>query len=79
MARGWESKSVEAQVEAASAKTEPHRVMTPEQIARQRQREALQMSCARVRQQLQTTQDPRYIKLLNDTLADLERRLSEQE
>ncbi len=77
MARGWQSKSVEAQVEAANDKTEPHRAMTPEQIARHREKEALEMSCARVRQQLQSTQDPRYIKLLQDTLADLERRLSQ--
>ncbi len=76
MARGWESKSVEAQVESADQKPEPHRAMSPEEIAQQRERVGIEMSCARVRQQLQATQDPRYIKLLTETLADLEQKLS---
>jgi hypothetical protein len=75
MARGWESKSVEAQVESAADKVEPHRAMTPEEITRHREKEALELSRARIRQQLQATEDPRYIKLLNDSLADLERKL----
>lgn len=76
MARGWESKSVEAQVESAAEKSVPHRAMTPEEIAHERERVAVEMSCARVRQQLQAAQDPRYIKLLTDTLADLEQKLA---
>ena len=77
MARGWESKSVEAQVEAAGQKPEPHRAMSAEEIAHHQKKEALRLSRARILQQLQATQDPRYLKLLQKTLADLERQIAE--
>lgn len=75
MARGWESKSVEAQMESAEEKPAPHTALTPEQIALRRQRESLQLARARVVQQLEIAREPRYIKLLNDALEDLNRRL----
>ncbi len=77
MARGWESKSVEAQIE--SAETKPgaeRRTMTPEEAARHRERESLRLACARVKQQLESATEPRYVKLLTDTLQDLEARLA---
>ncbi|MBZ5647572.1 MAG: hypothetical protein LAN37_10150 [Acidobacteriia bacterium] len=77
MARGWESKSVEAQMESAEDKpAAAHGAMTPEQIVRHRQRESLQLARARVVQQLEIAREPRYIKLLNDALEDLNARLS---
>ncbi len=77
MARGWESKSVEAQVESAEEKpATPQRVMTPEEIARHRQKESLLLARARVIQQLEAARDPRYVKLLNDALEDLNQRLT---
>jgi len=78
MARGWESKSVESQMESAEDKPgAPRGVMTPEEAARYRQRETLRLARARVRQQLESATEPRYVKLLTDTLQDLEARLAQ--
>ena len=78
MARGWESKSVESQMESAEEKsTTPHGAMTAEQAAKHRQRETLRLARARVVQQIQTATEPRYVKLLNDTLQDLDARIAQ--
>ncbi len=50
--------------------------MTPEEAARQRERESLRLARARVLQQLEIAREPRYVKLLNDALEDLNTRLS---
>ena len=77
MARGWESKSVEAQMESAEEKPNAGRPLTPEETARQRERESLRLARARVLQQLEAASEPRYVKLLNDALEDLNKRLSD--
>ncbi len=77
MARGWESKSVESQMESSEDKPAAHVAMTPEQVALHRQRESLRLARARVIQQLEVAREPRYIKLLNDALEDLNTRLSQ--
>lgn len=78
MARGWESKSVESQMESAEEKASvPRGAMTLEEAARHRQRESLRLARARVKQQLESATEPRYVKLLNDTLQDLEARLAQ--
>ncbi len=76
MARGWESKSVEAQMESAEEKPSGNRPLSAEEAARQRERESLRLSRARVLQQLENAREPRYVKLLNDALEDLNSRLS---
>jgi hypothetical protein len=76
MARGWESKSVEAQQAEASEKSSQRRVpMSAEEAARWREKESLRLSRQRVLQQLEATQNPRHRKLLQDMLADLEEKL----
>ncbi len=75
MARGWESKSVEAQMESSEEKPTGH-PLTPEEAARQRDRESLRLARARVLQQLEVAREPRYVKLLQDALVDLEARLA---
>ena len=80
MARGWESKSVEAQQsEAAEKSAQPRVKLSPEAAARTRERENLRLARQRVLQQLEQTQNARHRKLLQDTLADLDRKLSEFE
>lgn len=77
MARGWESKSVEAQ--QAEANDKPARSqarMSAEDAARWREKESLRLSRQRVLQQMQVTQNPRHRKLLEDALADLDQKLS---
>jgi hypothetical protein len=78
MARGWESKSVEAQQADAAEKPDPHRAsMTPEQAARQRELESLLLSRQNILQQLERIHDPRYRRMLEDALAELQRRIGE--
>lgn len=78
MARGWESKSVEAQqAEATDKSSKPRPKLTPEAAARVRDREILRLSRQRVLQQLERTQNPRHLQLLRDELADLDQKLSQ--
>ncbi len=77
MARGWESKSVESQIE--SAQPDPGIVgrerLTPEQASAVRKRESLILARTRLLDQLQTCRNPRHRALLETTLAELERTL----
>jgi hypothetical protein len=78
MARGWESKSVEAQQAEASEKpVKPRPPMSPEEAARWRKRESLRLSRQTVLQQLDASANPRHRKLLQDSLADLDEKLKE--
>jgi len=77
MARGWESKSVEAQQSEASEKSSKPRIkLTPEAAARSREQENLRLSRQNVVHQLEKTQNPRHRKLLEKTLADLDQKLN---
>jgi len=79
MARGWESKSVEAQQSElrdkslSSSKTR----MSPEQAALFREKEKLRLSRSRVLQQIEASSSPRLRQVLEDALADLDRKLRE--
>ena len=78
MARGWESKSVEAQIDAAEnhRSVSPENVPSPEQLQLIRKRETIALSRTRVVRELQSAQNPRYKAVLNKALADLEAQLS---
>lgn len=76
MARGWESKSVEAQqAEASDKSAKPRPQLTPEAAARARDRDILQLSRKSVVTQLESTKNPRHQKLLQDALKDLDDKL----
>jgi hypothetical protein len=76
MARGWESKSVEEQQEAAAESRKPATApMTAEQIAQQKQRDGLALSRKRVLEQLENAHNPSHRKMLEQALADLDRQL----
>jgi hypothetical protein len=78
MARGWESKSVELQQsEAQERESKPAVRLSPEQIARARQRQGLQLSRSRILQQLEAAQNPRHREMLQQALVDIERHLAE--
>ena len=76
VARGWESKSVEAQQAEASDKS-VHRgpKMSVEEAARWREKESLRLARQTVLQQMAASQNPRHRKLLEDSLADLDDQL----
>jgi hypothetical protein len=78
MAKGWESKGVESQVQDSQTKGrgkhgEP---MTATQMDTRRRKEVLVLSRTRVERDLQLSQDQRYRDLLTRALADIEAQLS---
>ena len=76
MARGWESKSVEAQQEEAVArKPDSGQPPSPEEIQRRQHKETLRLARARVLHQMEASQDSRYKEMLQKSLADLERQI----
>jgi hypothetical protein len=77
MARGWESKSVESQIESAHTRSGKPRVhLTPEQVESERKRDGLLLQRTRVLHQLQGCRDERYRKTLSDGLTYLETQLT---
>jgi hypothetical protein len=75
MARGWESKSVESQIEDAdrSDRTEP---LTPEQREIRRKRESLELSRRRVLHDLEAARSPVRRTSLEHALAFLDEEIS---
>ena len=79
MARGWESKSVEAQMETSQSKPEiaAKQRVTPEAAAVQRKKETLLLARAHLQQQIEASQHPRHQVMLQNALADVEKKLAE--
>jgi len=78
MARGWESKAVEDQQDAATRERAVTQApsLTPEAQARAQQRETLRLSRVRTLAALQTACQPRHRALLEATLAHLDAQLT---
>jgi hypothetical protein len=78
MARGWESKAVESQIEAAATRSEQSRVnqVHAAEISRQRERESLELSRTRVLQDLEKASNPRYQEILKQSLVFLDEKLA---
>jgi hypothetical protein len=78
MARGWESKSVEAQQDEAARRSTPEKPrLTGEAADRLRERENLRLSLRRVLQQLEQSRNPHHQSMLERARADLERKIQE--
>ena len=76
MARGWESKSVEAQQEDAAGKSSPGKPrLTREEADQFREKESLRLSLRSVVEQLERSQKSQHRELLEHAKADLERRI----
>jgi len=76
MARGWESKAIEAQQEDAAARTTPGKPrLTREETTRLREKENLRLSLQRIAQQLDRSQDARHRAMLERAKTDLEKRI----
>lgn len=76
VARGWESKSVEAQqAEASDKATGSRHSMSAEEASRWREKENLRLARLNVQKQLDASQNPRYRKLLQESLHDLDLKL----
>lgn len=77
MARGWESKSVESQMESSQSEQTPtsRRELTPEIAEAHRKRESLLLARTHLLQQLQAAQNPRHREMMERALGDLEKQL----
>ena len=75
MARGWESKAVELQQEEAGTVQQTRRALSQEQRILESQKHGLELSRSRILQQMHPGTDPRYRKILEQALADLEQQL----
>jgi len=78
MARGWESKSIESQIESADAERQMlHRTkLAAAQIELQRKRESLMLSRTRVMHEIESAQNNGYKRILQKALTDLDNKLS---
>ncbi|MGH9823943.1 MAG: hypothetical protein ACREDR_11910 [Blastocatellia bacterium] len=77
MARGWESKAVEAQIESSESDSQRQRSEKSAGIEREHARKSLLLSRTRILRDIENCQNPRYKKLLTDALADLDQKLSD--
>ena len=76
MARGWESKSIEAQQEDAVSRQSSHKPrLTREEADQLREKESLQLSLRNVIEQLNNSQNSQHRAMLERAKSDLERRI----
>jgi hypothetical protein len=81
MAKGWESSSVEDQIEQAQAtkREAPKKRSTAQEMEAHRRREVLLLSRVRVERDLKASQNPRYREQLTKALSDLDAQISQLE
>ncbi len=83
MARGWESKSVEGQMESAASLApvpeDPKNKFTPEMQEKARKRQGILLARKRILQQLEASGSERYTEMLKSSLADLDSELAKLE
>jgi hypothetical protein len=76
MARGWESKSVESQIESAGS-LDRSEAATREELKRRQKRESLELSRRRVLQEMATTRSEVRRASLEQALAYLDHQIEE--
>lgn len=76
MARGWESKAIEAQQDAAAQASPQRGRITPEEAARASQRATLMLARTRALSDLQRACVPAHRAMLEQAIADLDTRLA---
>lgn len=79
MARGWESKSVEAQMENANGNqpTGIKQPLTDEERKRERERDGLKLSRAYVLHKIESSTNERYTETLRKALHEIEQKLAQ--
>ena len=79
MARGWESKDVESQVEATQAPKEKSGSgpKSPEQLKLEQERKDLQLSRTRIVNDLASATHPNHRKSLEAALAHLDKKIAD--
>lgn len=78
MARGWESKSVESQIEDAESRAERAQAakLNAAEVQVQKERESLQLSRTRVMHDLDAAQNPKYKEQLQRSLTYLDEKIA---
>jgi hypothetical protein len=77
MARGWESKSVEAQIEdKANFTASTVKTRTPDQVQQIIEKRNLELARAKVTHELESSQNPRYSQMLRQSLSDLDKKIA---
>jgi len=77
MARGWESKAIEAQQEVASTRPEPRPAVAPHQAARRARLATLTLARARATADLEAATAPAHRTMLQQAIADLDRQIAD--
>lgn len=78
MARGWESKSVESQIESADLKrAKPQPVLkSPDALRRERERESAELTRTRVLRDLAAATHPRHREQMQAALKHIEAQIA---
>ena len=76
MARGWESKAIESQQEDRAQAIKPAGPLAAEEAARLTERATLMLARTQALSQLQQACAPAYRAMLEQAIADLDRRLA---
>jgi hypothetical protein len=78
MARGWESKAVEEQIEskATNVVAETRKPRSADQIQKLIEKRNLETARAKVRREIANTQNERYQEMLTRSLKDLDSKLA---
>lgn len=81
MARGWESKAVEEQIESKTTRfvAVPKKPRTADQVQKLIAKRNLEAARAKVRHEIESTQNERYKEMLARSLKDLESKLAKLE
>ena len=76
MARGWESKAIEAQQEAASTRAESQPAAAPDEADRRARLATLILARTRAKADLEAATAPAHRTMLQQAIADLDRQIS---
>jgi len=78
MARGWESKSVEDQIEEARRSQGPYegRVQTPEERALERKVESLKLERSRLTEQLKRARAEAHQRMIQQSIEAIEKEIA---
>ena len=77
MARGWESKSVEAQIEAKPEHvSHAPRSRTADQVQHLIEKRNLELARAKVAHELELSQSERYSHMLQQSLSELDKKIA---
>ena len=78
MARGWESKAVESQIESANERITQARIaqVSSERLQLERERDSVELSRTRVRQDMATATHTKYREILQRSLEHLDKKIA---